>query len=42
MDIDLENPNDVKIIEQEFMKLYQQDEQFRTNFGEEAFELEPI
>lgn len=42
MDIDLENPNDVKIIEDEFLKLYQQDEQFRTNFGEEAFELEPI
>ena len=42
MDIDLENPNDVKIIEDEFLKLYQQDDPFRNNFGEEAFELEPI
>jgi hypothetical protein len=42
MEIDLENPEDVKIIEQEFLNLYQQDEQFRESFGDEALELEPI
>jgi len=42
MDIDFEDPEDVKIIEEEFQKLYQNDDQFRTNFGEEAFELGPI
>jgi hypothetical protein len=29
MEIDLENPDDVKIIEQEFLNLYNSDEQFR-------------
>lgn len=42
MDIDFEDPEDVKIIEEEFQKLYQNDDQFRTNFGEEAFELGPV
>ena len=42
MDIDLDDPEDVKIIEEEFQKLYENDEQFRTNFGEEAFELLPV
>ena len=41
MDIDLDDPDDVKIIEAEFQKLYNQDEAFSTNFGEEAFELGP-
>lgn len=42
VDIDLEDPEDVKIIEQEFRKLYDKDEDFRTNFGEDAFELGPL
>ena len=42
VDIDLEDPEDVKIIEQEFKKLYEKDDDFRTNFGEEAFELGPL
>ena len=42
MDIDLDNPEDVKIIEREFEKIYESDEQFRTSFGQEAFDLNPI
>lgn len=42
MEIDLENPEDVKIIEQEFLNLYNSDEQFRQSFGEEALDLEPL
>jgi hypothetical protein len=42
MEIDLENPDDVKIIEQEFLNLYNSDEQFRQSFGEEALDLEPL
>ena len=42
IDIDLENPDDVKIIEEEFRKLYERDTDFKTNFGEEAFELGPL
>lgn len=42
VDIDLEDPNDVKIIEQEFRKLYEKDEDFKNNFGEDAFELGPL
>ena len=42
VDIDLDNPEDVKIIEREFRKLYENDEDFKTNFGEEAFELGPL
>ena len=42
MDIDLENPEDVKIIETEFQKLYDNEEKFKTDFGEEMFELSPL
>lgn len=42
VDIDLEDPNDIKIIESEFKKLYDQDENFRSSFGEEAFELDAV
>jgi hypothetical protein len=42
VDIDLEDPEDVKLIEQEFRKLYERDEDFKNNFGEEAFELDPL
>lgn len=42
VDIDLEDPEDVKVIEMEFQKLYDKDEDFKTNFGEEAFELGPL
>jgi hypothetical protein len=42
MDIDLDDPEDVKIIEQEFRKLFDNDPQFSKNFGEEAFDLEPL
>jgi len=42
VDIDLDNPEDVKIIEAEFKKLYEKDDDFKTNFGEEAFELGPL
>jgi hypothetical protein len=42
MEIDLENPDDVKIIENEFLNLYNSDEQFRQSFGEEALDLEPL
>lgn len=42
VDIDLEDPEDVKVIEMEFKKLYDKDDDFRTNFGEEAFELGPL
>jgi len=40
--IDMDDPEDVKIIEEEFKKLYDSDENFRQSFGEEAFELAPI
>ena len=36
LDIDLENPDDVKVIHDEFRKLYDSDENFRQSFGEEA------
>jgi hypothetical protein len=39
IDLDFDDPKDVEIIEDEFKKLYNNDEQFRTSFGEEAFEL---
>ena len=42
MDIDLENPEDVKIIENEFKKLYENEEKFQNDFGEEMFELSPL
>lgn len=42
VDIDLEDPDDVKLIEQEFRKLYERDDDFKNNFGEEAFELDPL
>ena len=42
IDIDLEDPEDVKVIELEFQKLFDKDEEFRNNFGEEAFELMPL
>ena len=42
MDIDLENPEDVKIIENEFQKLYDNEEKFKNDFGEEMFELSPL
>jgi hypothetical protein len=42
MDIDLENPEDVKIIETEFQKLYENEEKFKNDFGEEMFELSPL
>lgn len=42
VDIDLEDPEDVKLIEQEFRKLYERDDDFKNNFGEEAFELDPL
>lgn len=42
VDIDLDDPEDVKVIEMEFKKMYDKDDEFRTNFGEEAFELGPL
>ena len=42
MDIDLENPEDVKIIENEFQKLYENEEKFKQDFGDEMFELSPL
>lgn len=42
MDIDLENPEDVKIIENEVQKLYENEEKFKNDFGEEMFELSPL
>lgn len=42
MDIDLNNPEDVKIIHTEFQKLYDADEQFRESFGPESLELLPL
>ena len=33
LDIDLDNPEDVKVIHDEFQKLYDQDGQFRQSFG---------
>ena len=42
VDIDLDDPEDVKIIETEFRKLFDKDADFRTNFGEDAFELGPM
>lgn len=41
-EINLEDPEDVKIIEEEFKKLYASDDNFRQCFGEEAFELPPL
>ena len=40
VDIDLEDPEDVKVIETEFKKLYDTDADFRNSFGEEAFDLD--
>jgi len=40
VDIDLEDPEDVKVIETEFKKLYETDADFRNSFGEEAFDLD--
>lgn len=42
VDIDLADPADVQLIENEFKKLYEKDEEFRNNFGEQAFELGPL
>ena len=42
LDIDLENPEDVKVIHDEFKKLYDSDENFRQSFGEEALQLMPL
>lgn len=42
LQINLDDSDDVKLIEEEFQRVYNSDEQFRTNFGEEAFELGPI
>ena len=42
MDIDLENPEDVKIIENEFQKLHENEEKFKNDFGDEMFELSPL
>ena len=42
MDIDMNNPEDVKIIHNEFQKLYDADEQFRESFGPESLELLPM
>ncbi len=35
-----EDPEDVKVIETEFKKLYDTDADFRNSFGEEAFDLD--
>ena len=40
VDIDLEDPDDVKVIESEFKKLYDTDADFRNSIGKEAFDLE--
>jgi hypothetical protein len=32
----------VKLIEEEFRKLYEKDPDFKSNFGEEAFDLGPL
>jgi hypothetical protein len=40
VDIDLEDPDDVKVIETEFKKLYETDADFRNSFGEEVFDLD--
>lgn len=42
MDIDLDNPEDVKVIHDEFKKLYDQDTNFQHSFGEEALDLGPL
>ena len=42
LDIDLDNPEDVKVIHAEFKKLYDSDDQFKQSFGEEALELGPL
>ena len=42
LDIDLENPEDVKVIHDEFRKLYDSDDNFRSSFGEEALQLMPL
>ena len=42
LDIDLENPDDVQVIHDEFRKLYDSDENFRQSFGEEALQLQPL
>jgi len=40
VDIDLEDPDDVKVIESEFKNLYDRDNEFRESFGEAAFDLD--
>lgn len=37
LEIDLENEEDIKIIEDQFLQMVNSDERFRTNFGDEIF-----
>jgi len=37
VEIDLENEEDIKIIEKEFLTMVNSDDRFRENFGEEIF-----
>ena len=39
--LDLENPEDIKLINNEFMEIYNADKEFRESFGESAHELPP-
>lgn len=37
VEIDLENEEDIKIIEDQFMTMVNSDDRFRENFGDEIF-----
>jgi hypothetical protein len=42
LEIDLENPDDVKVIEQEFQKLYDEISDLRIEYGEGLLNIEVI
>ena len=42
LEIDLENEEDIKIIEDQFLQMVNSDERFSKNFGDEIFQLGPI
>ena len=42
LEIDLDNPDDVKVIEQEFQKLYDEISDLRIEYGEGLLNIEVI
>jgi hypothetical protein len=42
VEIDLENPEDVRLIEEEFNKLINKEQDLKNIFGDEVYDLDPI